>query len=63
MTPLPNLLTTTEVATEFRVHPRTVRQWVDRGLLSAIVLPGGTKRYRREDVEAILRGEPTEVAS
>lgn len=59
MTPLPALLTTAEVAKEFRVHQKTVRQWVDTGKLPAITLPGGIFRYRREDIEAILRGEST----
>jgi DNA-binding transcriptional MerR regulator len=62
MTPIPDLLTTSEVATEFRVHPRTVRQWVERGLLDAITLPSGIKRYRRGDVEAILAGTPPQPA-
>lgn len=59
MTRLPALMTTSEVAEALRVHPKTVRQWADAGRLPAITLPGGTKRFRRESVEAILRGEPT----
>jgi excisionase family DNA binding protein len=59
MTPLPALLTTAEVAEELRTTAKSVRQWIDEGKLPAITLPGGTFRIRREDVEAILRGNST----
>lgn len=55
MTPLPALLTTSEVAETLRVHPKTVRQWAETGKLRSITLPGGTRRYPREAVEAILQ--------
>lgn len=59
-----DLLTTAEVAAEYRVSGTTVRRWVKAGHLEATKLPGGTLRFRRADVEAILRPvAPSEAAS
>lgn len=58
MTPREPLLTAAEVAAEVRMDPETIRRWVREGKLTAITLPGGHKRFRREDIEAVLRGEP-----
>jgi len=63
MTPRPTLLTATEVAEEFRLHPGTVRRWVGENKIRAIKLPGGLLRFRREEVEAILSGEPDAMAT
>lgn len=58
------LLTTSEVAEQFRVHPSTIRRWIEDGRIAAITLPGGRmKRFRRTDVEAILAGDTPAVAS
>lgn len=35
------------------VHENTVRRWEERGLLHAVRLPSGVRRFRPEDVEAI----------
>lgn len=60
-------MTPAEVAEAFKVNDETVHRWTREGRLHAIRLPGGgkrgLKRFRREDVEAILRGEPEAVAS
>lgn len=56
MTSLPTLLTTGEVAEALSVGPDTVRRWAETGQLSAIKLPSGVRRFRREDVERILQG-------
>ena len=46
------------------VTDETIRRWILDGRLPAINLPSGQKRIRRDDVEAILRGElPDAVAS
>jgi excisionase family DNA binding protein len=47
------------------VHPATIRRWAEDGEIPSITLPGsGQKRFRRQDIEAILRGdEPARVAS
>lgn len=57
MTSLPTLLTATEVAEEFRLHPGTVRRWAKEKKIEAITLPSGLLRFRRKDVEAMLAGE------
>ena len=54
---MPNseLLTATQVAERLSVHPESVRRWTREGKLFAVPLPSGRKRYRVEDVEALLR--------
>jgi len=61
MTPRPKLLTTDEVAEECGVLPDTVRTWAREGRIPTITLPGGHKRFRREDVDALLT--PSEPAT
>lgn len=49
-----DLLTTSEVAAQYRVSRMTVGRWVKAGRLPAIRLAGlRAIRFRREDVEAI----------
>lgn len=49
------LLTSREVADEFRVHRATVLRWAREGIVPAIRLPGGKAiRFRRSDIEAAL---------
>jgi len=39
----------------FAISPQTIRRWADEGLLPGIRLtPSSPRRYRREDVEALL---------
>lgn len=52
-----DLLTTSEVAEQYRVSTMTVRRWVAAGELEGIRLPGRQLRFRRSDVEAL--GQPT----
>lgn len=52
-------LTSGQVAKLFNVHPTTVMDWADKGLLPCFRTPGGQRRFRREDVDAFLP-EPTE---
>ena len=54
MTPRSPLLTTAEVAEECSVDPETVRRWAREGRIAVITLPGGLKRFRREDVDRLL---------
>lgn len=49
------LMTPAEVAAAFRVDPKTVTRWANRGLLPCIRTIGGRhRRYWRSDVEAML---------
>lgn len=53
----PELLTPAEVARMFRVDAKTVTRWAKQGKLDAIRTLGGHRRYRADDVRALLRGE------
>lgn len=48
------LLTRSEVATAFRVDPKTITRWAAEGLLKAVRLPSGTRRYRESTIRALL---------
>lgn len=55
--PLPELMTMKEVAAAFGVAVGTVERWERSGQFDvAIRTPGGGKRYRRTDIDALLRG-------
>ena len=47
------LLTISEAARELGVHPNTLRGWVDRGLVPAVRLPSGHRRFEPEQIERI----------
>ena len=55
------LLTPGEVATLFRVDPKTVTRWAAAGRISSIRTPGGHRRFRESEVRALLEGGRTEV--
>lgn len=42
-----------QVARTLGVRENTVRHWEERGLLSAIRLPSGARRFRPEDIEVM----------
>ncbi len=51
----PALLTTAQAAKFLNVHPNTVRNWAETGLLPAYRIgPRRDRRFRREDVESLL---------
>jgi excisionase family DNA binding protein len=52
------LLTPSEVATMFRVDPKTVTRWAKSGKLSSIRTLGGHRRYREAEVRGLLGGLP-----
>lgn len=54
---LPELLTPAQVSEALNVAPSTVRAWGRSGALRSTVLPGGQRRYFRDEVQAIARGE------
>ncbi len=47
------LMQVRQVARTLGVHENTVRRWEERGLLHAVRLPSGVRRFRPDDVEAI----------
>ena len=51
------LLTATEVAEMARVSRATVTRWARLGQIPFVRLPGGIYRFRRRDVEALLRSD------
>ena len=53
------LLTPAEVATLFRVDPKTVTRWAKAGRLTSIRTLGGHRRYRENEIRALL-GNVTE---
>ncbi|MCL3860406.1 BldC family transcriptional regulator [Actinotalea sp. K2] len=52
------LLTPSEVASMFRVDPKTVTRWAKAGKLSAIRTLGGHRRYSESEVRGLLSGVP-----
>jgi excisionase family DNA binding protein len=50
------LLTPSEVATLFRVDPRTVTRWAKAGKLTSIRTLGGHRRYRASEVRSLFEG-------
>ncbi|HUX70286.1 MAG TPA: BldC family transcriptional regulator [Cellulomonadaceae bacterium] len=52
------LLTPSEVATLFRVDPKTVTRWAKAGKISSIRTLGGHRRYRESEVRTLLGGVP-----
>jgi excisionase family DNA binding protein len=53
------LLTPGEVATLFRVDPKTVTRWAASGRISSIRTPGGHRRFREAEVRELLEGHET----
>ena len=53
-----SLLTPAEVAALFRVDPKTVTRWAKAGKLTSIRTLGGHRRYREQEVRALLNGIP-----
>jgi excisionase family DNA binding protein len=48
------LLTPAEVATIFRVDPKTVTRWANSGKLTSLRTLGGHRRYRESEVRNLL---------
>ena len=48
------LLTPAEVASLFRVDPKTVTRWAKAGKLTAVRTLGGHRRYRQSEVQGLL---------
>jgi excisionase family DNA binding protein len=48
------LLTPAEVASLFRVDPKTVTRWAKSGKITSIRTLGGHRRYKESEVKALL---------
>lgn len=57
------LLTPGEVATLFRVDPKTVTRWASAGRIGSIRTPGGHRRFRESEVRALLGGADAQIPS
>jgi excisionase family DNA binding protein len=57
------LLTPSEVASLFRVDPKTVTRWAKAGKLTSIRTLGGHRRYREAEVRELLDGIPRQRAT
>lgn len=53
------MLTPAEVATMFRVDPKTVTRWAAAGRIGSIRTPGDHRRFRESEVRALLEGGRT----
>lgn len=51
------LLTPGEVATLFRVDPKTVTRWAAAGRINSIRTPGGHRRFRESEIRALLSSD------
>lgn len=59
---VPEWMTVGEAAAYLKVDRSTLYRWVDQRLLTAYELEsGGGRRYRREDLDALLK--PTDAAA
>jgi excisionase family DNA binding protein len=45
------LMQVREAAKALGVSENTIRRWEERGLIPAVRLPSGVRRFRREDIE------------
>jgi len=54
------LLTPAEVATMFRVDPKTVTRWAKAGKLTSIRTLGGRRSNNKSKVRALLAGIPSQ---
>jgi excisionase family DNA binding protein len=50
----PGLLTSAEVAAKFGVKVKEVSRWARQDVLPSVRTPGGHRRYREADVDALF---------
>lgn len=55
------LLTPGEVASLFRVDPKTVTRWAAAGRIGSIRTPGGHRRFRESEVRSMLASLTSEA--
>jgi excisionase family DNA binding protein len=56
------LLGVREAARRLGVHENTLRRWEQAGLIRAVKLPTGVRRFREEDVERLYEDMHRAVA-
>jgi len=56
-------MTPAEVASLFRVDPKTVTRWADAGKMTAVRTLGGHRRYRADEVHNLLVSNSLSVAA
>lgn len=49
----PELMQVRSAARELGVHENTLRRWEEAGLINAVRLPSGVRRFRAEDVSRV----------
>jgi excisionase family DNA binding protein len=54
------LLTPSEVASLFRVNPKTVTRWARAGRISCVKTLGGHRRFKADEIERLLAETGTE---
>ncbi|HWM59002.1 MAG TPA: BldC family transcriptional regulator [Pseudonocardia sp.] len=57
------LLTPGEVASLFRVDPKTVTRWASAGRIGSIRTPGGHRRFRESEVRSMLADLTSEATT
>lgn len=57
------LLTPGEVASLFRVDPKTVTRWAQAGRISSIRTPGGHRRFREAEIRQLLEDDDASRAA
>lgn len=57
------LLTPGEVASLFRVDPKTVTRWAAAGRINSIRTPGGHRRFRESEIRDLLRSDSSSPAN
>ena len=57
------LLTPGEVASLFRVDPKTVTRWASAGRIGSIRTPGGHRRFRECEVRSMLADLTSEATT
>ena len=52
------LLTPAEVASLFRVDPKTVARWANAGKITTVRTLGGHRRFHQSEIRGLLSGVP-----
>jgi excisionase family DNA binding protein len=50
-----SLMTVRDSARRLGVHENTLRRWEEKGLIQAVRLPSGVRRFRSEDIATVRR--------